>query len=306
MNFSMELLSFATVGLVFVATILVAGNNLSACVGPAVGSRIITKRLGIILGSAGFTAGLLLQGPIMQQSVSILLPHTTVFLRTEALMIAIVVFTVAFMLRVPMSLNMSLVGMLVGLNFASNSSTNSNYVGEVVLTWVAVPLLTFGLAFCFLRILNKGWPKNFWRRLQTYKILLIVLSFSTAYVTGANTVGMIVATGGFGVVSILAAIAAIFVGCFFLSGGAIRRISQEFFLMRYSNATVTLLISSILLEIATVLNIPLSITQSTSSAVFGTGLSYGTKFVSAKPFLKIAAGWVVAPLLSFTIGYLVG
>lgn len=302
----MDLLSFVIVALVFVATMLVAGNNLSACIGPAVGSRTITKRFGILLGSMGFTAGLLLQGPFMQQSVSTLLPHTTALLRTEALVVAIVVFVVAFLLRAPMSLNMSLVGMLAGLNFASNSSGNSNFIGEVVITWVAVPLLAFGLAFYFLRFLNKGWPKNFWRRLQAYKILLIILSFSAAYVTGANTMGMIVATGGFDVAAILAAITAIFVGCLFLSEGAIRRISEELFLMRYANATATLLISSVLLETATILNIPLSITQSTSSAVFGTGLSYGTKFVSAKPFLKIAAGWIIAPLLSFSIGYLVG
>jgi inorganic phosphate transporter, PiT family len=76
--------------------------------------------------------------------------------------------------------------------------------------------------------------------------------------------------------------------------------------MRYANATVTLLTSTILVELATVFNIPLSITQTTSTAVFGTGVSYRTKFVSVKPFLKIAAGWVIAPLLSFAIGLLIG
>ncbi len=302
----MDFLSFVVIALVFVATMLVAGNNLSACVGPAVGSRIVTKRFGVLLGAVGFSTGLLLQGPIMKQSVSTLLPHTTELLKAEALVVSIVIFIIAFKLRAPMSLNMSLVGLLAGLNLAANSPANGYYIGEVVLTWVAVPLLTFGLAFYFLRFLNKGWPKNFWRRLQAYKLLLIFLSFSTAYVTGANTMGMIVATGSFDVASIVAAVVAIFVGSFFLSEGAIRRISEEFFLMRYANATVTLLISSVLLEVATVLNIPLSITQSTSAAVFGTGMSYGTKFVSAKPFVKIVAGWVIAPLMSFAIGLHIG
>jgi PiT family inorganic phosphate transporter len=302
----MLLLSVALVILVFLAVMLVAGNNLSACVGPAVGSRIVTKRFGVLVGAAGFSAGLLVQGSGMTHSVGILLPNASPVLRAEALLVAIIVFVIAYKIRVPMSLSMALVGLLAGLSIAGNSPSNSLYVGEVVLTWVLVPLLAFGVAFGLIRLLNRSWPANLWHRLQAYKLLLIVASFTTAYVTGANTLGMIVATGGFDPASVLAAVAAIFVGSFFLSEGPIRRVSEEFFLMRYANAAVTLVTSTVLLEAATIFNIPLSITQTTSTAVFGTGLSYRTKLVSAKPFLKVVAGWVIAPLLSFAIGLLIG
>jgi PiT family inorganic phosphate transporter len=302
----MLLLSIATLVLVFLAVMLVAGNNLSACVGPAVGSRIVTQRFGVLIGAAGFSAGLLIQGSGMTQSVGTLLPNASPILRTEALLVAIIVFVIAYRIRVPMSLSMSLVGLLAGLSIAENSPSNGFYVGEVVLTWVLVPFTAFALAFYLIRFLNRKWPANFWHRLQEYKVLLIVLSFSSAYVTGANTLGMIVATGGSDAVSVLAAVAAIFVGSFFLSEGAIRRVSQEFFLMRYANVVVTLVTSTVLVEVATVFNIPLSITQTTSTAVFGSGVSYKTKFVSAKPFLKVVAGWVIAPLLSFAIGLLIG
>jgi inorganic phosphate transporter, PiT family len=302
----MLLLSIVLVVLVFVAVMLVAGNNLSACIGPAVGSRIVTKRFGVLVGAAGFSAGLLVQGSGMTQSVAALLPNASPVLRAEALLVAVIVFIIAFKLRVPMSLSMALVGLLAGLSISGKSPANGLYVGEVVLTWVLVPLIAFGLAFGLIRFLNRGWPVNFWRRLQAYKLLLIVASFTTAYVTGANTLGMIVATGGFDLASVLAAVGAIFVGSFFLSEGAIRRVSQEFYLMRYANATVTLVTSTVLVEAATIFNIPLSITQTTSTAVFGVGLSYRTKFVSAKPFLKVVAGWIIAPLLSFAIGLLIG
>jgi inorganic phosphate transporter, PiT family len=302
----MFLLSAALVILVFLAVMLVAGNNLSACVGPAVGSRIVTKRFGVVVGIAGFSAGLLVQGSGMTASVATLLPNATPVLRAEALLVAIIVFVIAFRIRVPMSLSMALVGLLAGLSISGNSPSSGLYVGEVVLTWVLVPLLAFGAAFALIRFLNRKWPANFWKRLQAYKLLLIVASFTTAYVTGANTLGMIVATGGFSYASIIAAVAAIFVGSFFLSEGPIRRVSEEFYLMRYANAAVTLVTSTVLVEAATIFNIPLSITQTTSTAVFGSGLSYKTRFVSAKPFLKIVAGWVIAPLLSFAIGLLIG
>ena len=302
----MLLMSVALVVLVFLAVMLVAGNNLSACVGPAIGSRIVTKRFGILLGTAGFTAGLLVQGSSMTQSIGTLLPNASPELSAEALLVAIIIFVIAYKLRVPMSLSMALVGLLAGLSIAQDSPANSMFVSEVALTWVLVPLIAFGLAFGFIRLLNRSWPKNLWNRLQSYKLLLMVTSFTTAYVTGANTLGMIVATGGFDLASVLAAIAAIFVGSFFLSEGAIKRVSQEFFLMRYANAAVTLVTSTVLVESATFFNIPLSITQTTSTAVFGAGLSYKTKLVSTKPFLKVVAGWVIAPLLSFAIGLLIG
>lgn len=210
----MLLLSVVLVVLVFLAVMLVAGNNLSACVGPAVGSRIVTKRFGVLVGAAGFSTGLLVQGSGMTQSVGTLLPNASPILRAEALLVAIIVFVIAYKIRVPMSLSMALVGLLAGISIAGNSPANGLFVGEVVLTWVLVPLIAFGLAFGLIRFLNRSWPANFWHRLQAYKVLLIVSSFTTAYVTGANTLGMIVATGGFDLASVLAAVTAIFVGLF--------------------------------------------------------------------------------------------
>jgi inorganic phosphate transporter, PiT family len=136
--------------------------------------------------------------------------------------------------------------------------------------------------------------------------LIVFLALSASYVLGANTIGLIVATGGFNLQSVVIGVVAVFAGSFFLSSGEIRRVSEELFLMRYPNATVTLLSSTVLVGIATIFNIPLSNTQAVSSAVFGAGISYKSKFVSTKPFLIIVLSWVLAPLLSFVIGLLLG
>ncbi len=300
------MISILLVALTFVAVLLVAGNNLSACIGPAVGSRIVTKRFGTFLGALGFSAGLLVQGSGMTRSVGVLLPNASATFRSEALLVAVIIFFAADVIRVPMSLNMSLVGLLTGFSLASGLGSGYSFALEVALTWVAAPLFAFALAFYLIRFLNRTWPRNLWTRLQTYKALLLVFSFSTAYVLGANTLGLVVATGGFDSATILAAVAAIFMGSFLLGGGVIRRVSEEFFLMRYSNALATLLTSTILVEVATIFNIPLSNTQTTSVAVMGTGVSYRTKLVSLKPFLTIVVGWIVAPLLSFAIGFSLG
>jgi PiT family inorganic phosphate transporter len=75
--------------------------------------------------------------------------------------------------------------------------------------------------------------------------------------------------------------------------------------MRYPNATVALLTSTFLVEIATIFKIPLSNTQTMSAALFGTAISYRTKFISLKPFAIIVAGWIIAPMLSFAIGLII-
>ncbi len=147
-----------------------------------------------------------------------------------------IIFVVADLIRAPVSVSMSLVGLFAGLSIANGALTNGVYVAEVVAMWVAAPLIAIVFSFYLIRIINRTPPKNIWRRLQIYKILLIVLAFSTSYVLGANTIGLIVATGGFSLTTVVAAIVAIFIGAFFLSAGEIRRVSQELFLMRYPNA----------------------------------------------------------------------
>jgi len=295
-------LSLGIVILTFVAVMLVAGNNLSVCIGPAVGSRTISKRFGTLLGAIGFTLGLLIQGAGMTRTVTVLLPNISMQLRAEALLVAILIFVIADLMRTPLSFTMVLVGLIAGFSMVAGVMTKTLYLAEVVSVWVAAPLISIVFAFYLIRFLNRERPKNLWRRLETYKVLLIVLAFSTSYVLGANTIGLIVATGSFNILNLAAAIIGVFVGTFFLSAGEIRRVAEELFLMRYPNATVSLIASTVLVEAATVLKIPLSNTQALSAAVFGTGLSYKSKFVSLKPFLLTVIGWVIAPLLSFALG----
>jgi inorganic phosphate transporter, PiT family len=302
----MDWLSIALLALTFIVVMLVSGNNLSACVGPAVGSRIISKRFGMLLGAVGYALGLVIQGSGMTKTVNVLAPNLALQFRVEALLVTVLIFVIAHRIRAPVSVSMSLVGLFAGLSVASGTFTNGLYVAEIIALWVVAPLISIVLSFYFIKIVNRSHPTNIWRRLQVFKILIMVLAFTASYVLGANTIGLIVATGGFEVQNIILAVVAIFIGAFFLSSGEIRRISEELFLMRYPNATTTLLSSTLLVEIATVLNIPLSNTQAVSSAVFGAGISYKSKFVSAKPFLIIISSWVLAPLLSFSIGLILG
>jgi PiT family inorganic phosphate transporter len=285
---------------------LVSGNNLSVCVGPAIGSRILGKNFGILLGAVGFTSGLLIQGTLMKESLDTLLPNVTPELQAEALLVTIIIFVIADVMRVPLSYTMSLTGLLAGLSIARGTLTNQGYFLEIIVMWIIAPLAAIIFAFFTLKFFRKSKSKNIWKRLKIYKLAIFLFSFSSAYVLGANTLGLVVATGSESIITIVISVFAVFIGSFFFSAGEIKRVSQELFLMRYSNTTVTLLASTLLVEVATVFNIPLSNTQTLSAAVFGAGISYKSRFMSLKPFLTIVVGWIVAPLLSFILGLIIG
>ncbi len=296
------LLQIVLLVLTFLAVALVSGNNLSACVGPAIGSKILSSKTGVLLGAIGFSLGLLSQGSIMANSIRALMPNSTALLQADALSVAVLVFVIAGVIRVPVPLSMSLVGLFAGLSLSRNVLAGRPLLVETVILWFIAPGIAIALVFYLVRIINRSHPRNIWLRVQSFRILLVVLAFSTSFVLGANTIGLIVCTVGFNLSTVVVAVVAIFVGCFLLSRGEIRRVSRELFLLRYPNAAVTLLTSTVLVEVATIFNIPLSNTQIISAALFGTGISYKNKLISVKPFLIIVSGWIIAPLLSFAIG----
>jgi len=287
----------------FLCVALVSGNNLSSCVGTAVGARIISLRLAAIIGICGFTLGLLTLGQNMIHSVHTLLPSaTSEILASEVLLSIIVVFVLGAILRVPLSFTSSLTGVLTGISIAHRLPIDRIFLSYVVMVWILVPFVSIAAAFCVMRVISGSTPKNVWSRARTYKYLIIAASFLTAYASGTNTLALVVAIGGFGVIQVSIAIVAIIFGSFFLSAREIKRVGSEMYSPRYSNALVTLLISTALILFASTYSIPLSSTQTLSSSVYGVGISHRDRFIATRPFLMIVSGWIVAPLVSLGIG----
>ena len=289
----------------FLSVALVAGNNLSACVGTLIGSRVIGKWEGILIGIAGYVAGLLIQGSSMIRVSRLLFPSATPGLVTVALIATIIVFIAGNSFKVPISLSMSLVGLIIGISISRHMPIDSRYAFTVVGMWFVAPVISILIAGVSVRAISASRPRDVWRRASTYKLLLLLSSFLAAYTLGANTIGVVVSVAGFFIQNVVVAILAIPAGSYFLSRGSLQRIGSGMFSLRYSNAFATLMDSVLLVEAATLFGLPLSNTQALSSALFGAGISYRERFLSAKPFLLIVLGWAAATMISFTIGLLV-
>lgn len=285
-------------------TALVAGNNLSAAVGTLIGSRILSRAGGIVIGIGGFAAGLILQGSSLHGTAQTLLPRSDPLI-AYALAIALLIFSLATYFRVPLSLIMALVGTSVGISLRLGYPINLPLVLLIVGTWIMAPLLSISMAFLMNRQFIRKQPKDVWRFALSMKLALIAVSFVTAFTLGANTLGFIEQVSGLRGLSVLYLIAGIVLGSVFLSKGVIKRVGQEMYLMRYTNAFVSLIVSSVLVEGATVFGIPLSNTQTLTSSVFGTGLSYRNKLMEMRPFLITVATWIASPLAGILLGLLV-
>lgn len=300
----MQTLEIILAAALLAAVALVAGNNLSACVGTAIGAGILSRRAGIALGIAGYIAGLLLQGSSMIYAVHKLLPSPSALFVTEALSVTVAIFIIGHLMKAPLSLTMSLVGLITGISVAHHLTVDSAYFSEVAAMWVIAPVLAIVSSYALTKILSRSDTADIWRRVSVFKILLLVMSFLAAYVLGANTVALMVAVAGFNTIDIAVAIIAVIAGCSLLSSRELKRIGHDLFSLRYSNALVTLANSVILVEMATLFGIPLSNTQTLSAGVFGSGLSYRQRYISVKPFAVIVGGWILAPAISFLVGYM--
>ncbi|MCL4329739.1 MAG: anion permease [Candidatus Thermoplasmatota archaeon] len=285
----------------FLLTALVSGNNLSAAVGTLVGSRTVSRLTGEIIGVLGFISGLILQGGLMTKAADSLMPRTPDLI-IYVMGVSLIIFAIATFMRSPLSLSMAIVGAAIGVSVRVGFSIDNSYILFLVLVWLISPVFLMVLSGVILRVMHAVDFKNPWRITALSRVLLLITSFITAFALGANTLGLVGAVSGYGTYTIPVMVVAIAGGGLLLANGTIKRVGEEMFSMRYSNALVSQVLSALAVEFGTLFGIPLSSTQTLTSSVLGSGLSYRYKALYLRPFLVVAATWVISPLLGFTLG----
>ena len=285
----------------FLLTALVSGNNLSAAVGTLVGSRTVSRLTGEIIGMLGFMLGLILQGDLMTKAADSLMPRSPDMI-IYVMGVSLIIFAIATFMRSPLSLSMAIVGAAIGVSIRVGFSIDDSYILLLILVWIISPLFLMGVSGTILRVMHSVDFKNPWKVTAISRVLLLVTSFITAFALGANTLGLVGAISGYGTYTIPVMVVAIAGGGLLLANGTIKRVGEEMFSMRYSNALVSQVLSAFAVEFGTLFGIPLSSTQTLTSSVLGSGLSYRYKALYLRPFLVVAATWVISPLLGFILG----
>lgn len=300
----MQAIQILDIGLLFVITALVSGNNLSAATGPLVGSRTLSKTGGIVLGIAGYSAGFIVEGTRMVAASRYLLPQSYTLV-ASLFLATIIIFIVATILRSPLSLVMVLIGTSIGLSIRNGYSINFPFLELMIAIWIIAPVVAIFVSYAVNRKVAEVRWKSAWNATTFFKLALVGAAAFTAFTLGANTIGLLAAFYGFGLLSNLLVVLGIAFGCLFLSGGVLRRVGEDMYALRYSNALVSTAVSATMVEVSTIFGMPLSNTQTLTSSVFGSGISYRVKAIFVRPFIIVVITWIISPLIGVALGYLI-
>lgn len=296
----MDVVGLLLLGVSTLLILLVSGNNAQSSIGNLIGAKVVKPRTALSIEVVGVSLGLLLQGNHMTTAASNLARGLSSETLLIVLTLTLALFVVAHFARLPLSLTHILPALLAGVALAFTP-----YFFFIILAWMAAPAAALIATPLIARFAAKPGANEFWDKIEVYKALLILVSFLFAFTLGANTIGLIVAVEGFGGLAIPLAIVGVVAGTFFLSAGEIRRVTSDMFDLGYSNAMSSMLTSAILVETSTLVGIPMANTMVQNTAVFGAGLSYKTKFFSAKPFFLVALSWLVFPVAGIAAGVLI-
>ena len=181
----------------------------------------MSKRKGIILTILGYSLGLIAEGNLLGTGLLSLMPVNNYLLSSIVLFTALIVFIFAHKTKVPQSLSMTMAMAILGLDIAIGANPDLIFVAVMVIAWILSSIFAILLSYATMRYsYNMMKDRNIWTSIKYMKMLLITVSFFTAFTLGANTIGFVYVLmphQGNAAYTIGLAIIGIIVGSIFLS-----------------------------------------------------------------------------------------
>jgi len=295
----------AVLALTAIVSLLVGGNNLSACSGTLIGARVVSRTAGLALTASGYVVGLVLEGKKLELLRLEVLPSSSATSISLILLVMVVILVFGEIARVPVSLSQALVGATMALALHQGIPIGGRYLSLIVVAWTVGPVVAAVLAGTGVILHDRLITGDVWRRVGVSKILLILVAFLTAYSLGANTLGLIVTIFPveYDVRLAVAGVGAC-VGVFLLGLRVARRIGEGMYSLTYSTALYSQLTGSMIVEAATQFGVPISVTQTVTSGIIGAAYSRKYRILNRRSVLLVVSSWLVAPLLGFGATFL--
>ncbi len=212
----------------------------------------------------------------------------------------------------PVSTSQAAVGAIVGVALVTGKPVDWSVFGRIVVSWVSSPLGALILAFLLHRLFTAllfrvGLGLEALDRLARFG--LILMGIWGAYALGANNVANV--TGvfvGAGVLSpSLAGLiggGSIALGVLTYSRPVMETVGQKLVQVGTWPALLALASQAAVLQLFTIVGVPVSSSQAIVGAVVGIGLVKGVSAVNLRQVLAILLGWVFTPALSGLVGAL--
>lgn len=268
----------------------------------------------LVCGAAIFLGAVLGGSEVVKTIGSNLIPQHFLTAKTVLIILsaAAVSLFIANLLSIPLSTSEITVGAVVGVGVAKHALFVNNIL-VIVGFWFLIPAIGFTLGFLFGKLihkLKKRYPQlNSGKASKYLSIFVIIIGFFESFSAGmnnvANAAGPIVGAG------IVSARTGIWIGGLFIAVGVIllgkgvlqtnaKRITR-FSLLEGGAISAT---GATLVIISSIFGFPVPLTQVTSTAIMGLGVSQkGRELFKTKVISKIVKVWLVSPVLALVISY---
>jgi inorganic phosphate transporter, PiT family len=211
--------------------------------------------------------------------------------------------------KLPVSTSQAIVGAIIGLGIIKND-VNIQGLEKVVLCWIGTPvggmIFTVIFYFIFKKIFNL-LQLSVLQYDYVIRILLVLAGCYGAYALGANNVANVTAvfvTSGSLTVNQAAWFGGIAIafGVITYSKPVMVTIGCDIVKLDAFMAFITVLSLSVTVYIYALIGVPVSTTQAIVGAVFGISLIKGTQTVNFGTLRKIAAAWIITPIIGGVLG----
>ncbi|MFG6149988.1 inorganic phosphate transporter [Halobacillus sp. B23F22_1] len=291
----------------------VGASGSAATMGIAYGARVINKKwIALLLSGIGCLFGALWGGEVVETIGKGLIPESLLTVEAAVIILFVSALTlfVTNLLGIPLSTSEVTVGSIVGVSISLQQLYLSKLV-DIILFWVFVPLAAFLLTFLFGLLKERFKPKKLKSKKLTValSVLLIITGFLEAIAAGMNNVasavgplvGADVLNKGTGLLTggLFMALGALLLGSRVLETNG-KRISH----LSLSDGVVISGTSGFLVIGASLLGIPIPMTQVTTSGIVGAGATKDWRGIwRNKVIHRIAKVWVTSPLISLVMAF---
>lgn len=291
----------------------IGASGAAASMGVAYGAGAIKNaRYALLICALGIFLGAVLGGGEVVKTISSgIIPQEVVTVKIVVIILlsATSSLFIANLLGIPLSTSEVTVGALVGVGIAYEVLYIKS-LAVIMAFWVIVPVVAFVLLYFGGKILYHYQGKGYLKDRPLFTVLLIIAGFLEAFSAGmnnvANAVGPVVAAG------IMTTTNGIWIGGAFVAIGALilgRKVLETNGkkITRFEKTEGILISGSgaLLVGISSVFGLPVPLTQVTSSGIIGLGMAKnGAKIFQKQVVRKIVRIWVVSPIFSLAISYL--
>ncbi len=285
-------------------------NDSANTFGTAVGTRMISARLAVVLIAVFVIIGATMQGAAGVETIH-QLSHQTSLTAVVSSFSAALTVTLMTILKLPVSTSQAVVGAILGVGLAAKSDVAWQKLIKVVACWIGTPIGAILFSFVIYYVLRTAirlWRPSIFVYDPFMRWALIICGCYSAYALGANNVANVTAVfaGDIGVQT------ATILGGVCIAGGALtfghtvmRTVGKGVVKLDAFSALVCVLSLALTVHVYAMVGVPVSTSQGIIGAVLGIGFIKGLQTVNGRMLRRVCLGWLATPFVAAGVGALI-